>query len=336
MKWKHAITFGCETNPSIACDGTIYIGDDRLYAINPDGTRKWAFDLGSEEFIHKSCPAISADGTIYVGTYVGEYEGGRIYAVNPDGTEKWHNWIANVYVQSSPSIAEDGTVYIASASDDESGGAGYIHAFNRGVVRAEAYGPYYGLINVPLQFTGSATCGYPPYSWHWDFGDTHTSDEQNPLYTYTTPGDYNVILTVTDNSGNTSDDNAWALIQETNTPPNAPTITGPLSGKAGEFYEYTFETIDIDGNDIWYYVEWGDGYNTGWLGPYNSGVGFTKGHRWTNQGDYTIQCKAKDWYDEEGPWGTLDVTMPLNQQSSVKLNSKNSVLFQFLQQLKNI
>lgn len=37
--------------------------------------------------------------------------------------------------------------------------------------------------------------------WDWDFGDGETSTEQNPTYTYTSPGDYSARLTVTDDGG---------------------------------------------------------------------------------------------------------------------------------------
>ena len=38
-------------------------------------------------------------------------------------------------------------------------------------------------------------------SWHWIFGDGATSTERNPVHAYAAPGDYDVILTVTDNLG---------------------------------------------------------------------------------------------------------------------------------------
>jgi PKD repeat protein len=38
-------------------------------------------------------------------------------------------------------------------------------------------------------------------SWHWIFGDGATSTERNPVHTYAARGDYDVILTVTDNFG---------------------------------------------------------------------------------------------------------------------------------------
>ena len=40
-----------------------------------------------------------------------------------------------------------------------------------------------------------------PTSWAWDFGDNNTSTDQNPTHTYTTPGSYNVCLTVTNACG---------------------------------------------------------------------------------------------------------------------------------------
>ena len=180
-------------------------------------------------------------------------------------------------------------------------------------VKADANGPYFGLIDEPVQFSGSAIGGYTPYSWYWDFGDTHSSDEQNPMHTFTSPGEYTVTLTVTDDSGNTSDDTTWAWIQDGNTPPDAPDIDGPTNGAAGTSYPYTFTAVDPESAIVWYYVEWGDETNTGWFGPYSSGVTVTKSHKWSGEGTYTIKAKAKDPYDDEGPWGELTVTMPRNK-----------------------
>lgn len=40
-----------------------------------------------------------------------------------------------------------------------------------------------------------------PATWHWDFGDGDTSDLQNPVHTYSNPGNYTVSLTVTNALG---------------------------------------------------------------------------------------------------------------------------------------
>jgi len=313
MRWKHYVGDEISTNPSLGEDGTIYCGGNKFWAINPNGTRKWTFNMGNDRHVDSSSPAISADGTIYFGTNIGDGDGGEIIAVNPDGTERWREKIAGYWVESSPSIGEDGTVYIGSSHNMDKG---WLHAFNRADLSTDADGPHYGLINEPVQFNGTCIGGYKPYSWYWNFGDGNTSDEQNPTNTYTSPGNYTVTLTVTDNSSNTSDDTTWAWIQESNDPPNKPSIDGETSGKAGQSYDYNFLTTDVDGNNIWYYIEWGDDTNTGWLGPYSSGEQITKSHTWNDKDTYTIRCKAKDVYDEESDWAYLEVTMPKNQQVS--------------------
>jgi PKD repeat protein len=70
--------------------------------------------------------------------------------------------------------------------------------------------------NAPLSldFTGSATGGTPPYTYYWDFGDGSTSSSQNPFHIYSTAGNYNVSLTVTDSQNNESS-SSLAIISTT-------------------------------------------------------------------------------------------------------------------------
>ncbi len=79
-KWEF-LTDGCcvRSSPAIDSDGTIYIGsgDDKLYAINPDGTKKWEFLTGDPVW---SPPSIGSDGTIYVGS-----DDGKLYALIGSG-----------------------------------------------------------------------------------------------------------------------------------------------------------------------------------------------------------------------------------------------------------
>ncbi|MCK4365908.1 MAG: PKD domain-containing protein, partial [Thermoplasmatales archaeon] len=79
---------------------------------------------------------------------------------------------------------------------------------------ADADGPYEAFEDEPIQFEGSADGGEPPYSFHWDFGNGDTLDEEDPVYAYDEPGVYEVILTVTDDAENTDDDDTTATINE--------------------------------------------------------------------------------------------------------------------------
>ncbi|HPM79037.1 MAG TPA: PQQ-binding-like beta-propeller repeat protein, partial [bacterium] len=81
--WKFAARDHFYASPSIADDGTIYVGstDGTLYAINPDGTLKWAFDTLDPI---RSSAAIDGEGNVYVGC--GD---GKLYALRDDGVKLW-------------------------------------------------------------------------------------------------------------------------------------------------------------------------------------------------------------------------------------------------------
>lgn len=117
-----------------------------------------------------------------------------------------------------------------------------------------------------------------------------------------------------DNHGASSAGPVWhfTTTNAPNNPPSAPTITGPASGKANTNYSYTFTATDPDGDTLQYYIDWGDGTTTNWVGPYNSGAPVVLGHTWTVKGTFTITGKARDQHGAEGPTGTLTVTMPMS------------------------
>jgi len=324
LKWKIGTKWALYGNPSIANDGTIYFGTDKLYAVNPDGTLHWSFILGNDEWVASSSPAISTEGTIYIGTNIGTMAGGEIISINPDGTERWRKRIANGWVESSPSIGEDGTVYIGSSS-----GNSYLYAFNYFELEAEANGPYIGIINEPIQLTGSGYGGYPPYTYEWDFGDGNFSSEQNPIHEYTIADDYTITLTITDDNDTIAIDTTYANIRAENNPPTAPTIDGPTTGEAGTTYTYTFVSTDPEGDDISYLIEWGDGEETV-TGFYLSGATATETHKWQEEDTYIIKAKAVDTFSAESDWGTLEVTMPRNKPVLDLSQSRFPILFELI------
>ncbi len=103
-------------------------------------------------------------------------------------------------------------------------------------------------------------------------------------------------------------------------PPNEPTITGETNGKKGTEYEYTFNSVDPDGDDVYYWIEWGDGQIEKWIGPYASGDDVKVKHTWNEEGTYTIKARAKDTNGLWGEWETLEVTMPRNKSINKPFN----------------
>lgn len=200
MKWRTDV--GAGNDPTIGPDGTIYAGWDHLYAINPtEGSVKWVIDAGGQ--IEGGTPCISHDGIIYYGTW----NSGNIYAISPNGTKLWQAHVGDC--EAALSIGSNGTVYI-SANDGLF--HGYLYAFGRGPLRAEANGPYDNYRHHPITFQATPFGGTPPYTYLWHFGDARTSTQQSPTHRYFFPGTYHATLTITDSTGNTSTDNTTVTV----------------------------------------------------------------------------------------------------------------------------
>ncbi|HVQ00839.1 MAG TPA: agmatine deiminase family protein [Candidatus Thermoplasmatota archaeon] len=90
--------------------------------------------------------------------------------------------------------------------------------------------------------------------------------------------------------------------------------TGQIKGKTGANYTYSTMTTDLDGDKVYYLWDWGDGTNSSWLGPYDSGATATAQKSWSTKGTYAIKVKAKDIEGAESNWSDpLSVAMPQTQ-----------------------
>ena len=119
-----------------------------------------------------------------------------------------------------------------------------------------------------------------------------------------------------DSLGNIAYGGDWypLVVVDENDPPSKPTITGETKGKVRIEYEYTFVSIDPNGDDVWYRINWSDDTPEELIGPYPSGQEVTSNHTWDKWGFYTIKAKAKDIHGAESDWGYLKVRMPVDQQ----------------------
>jgi hypothetical protein len=94
-----------------------------------------------------------------------------------------------------------------------------------------------------------------------------------------------------------------------NQPPGAPDIAGPTSGRVSQTYNYTFNATDLDGDNVKYIINWGDG-NLDQTTFYPSATEVTVSHLWSKKGTYTIIARAMDTNGQDGPSSTLTVTLP--------------------------
>lgn len=89
---------------------------------------------------------------------------------------------------------------------------------------------------------------------------------------------------------------------EPNNPPSIPTIDGPSTGSIDWEYCFTIISNDPDEDNLFYYIDWGDGTVTDWIGPYSSGENVTVCHIFTSPGIYSIRVKVKDDEGAESDW----------------------------------
>lgn len=91
--------------------------------------------------------------------------------------------------------------------------------------------------------------------------------------------------------------------------PNQP--EGPTTGLPDNIYNYSTNTRDPDGDQVYYKWDWGDQIISDWEGPFNSGEIVNSSHLWSSRGYYNIRVKARDvdWHESE--WSDpLVVKMP--------------------------
>jgi len=94
--------------PAVGPTGVIYVGssDQRLYAINPNGSLRWSYLTG--DVVHSS-PAVAADGTVYVTS-----NDLKLYALDPGGSLKWTYATQVSSRLTSPVLGGDGAIYVGS------------------------------------------------------------------------------------------------------------------------------------------------------------------------------------------------------------------------------
>jgi hypothetical protein len=141
------------------------------------------------------------------------------------------------------------------------------------------------------------------------FGPFSSGEEATASHIWYAKDNYGITAKAKDTHDDEGDwsDPYWMRIG--NEAPYAPDIDGTTNGNIGEEYDYMFNATDPEGDDICYFIDWGDG-ETEWTNLSASGTQVIVGHTWTKEDIYIIKAKAKDVFGDEGPEETLEVTMP--------------------------
>jgi len=309
LKWDYtAEDFFWGSSPAIDDNGIVYCGahDDNLYAWYPNnGSVKWIFDAGT--WIHGS-PTIGEDGVIYLAADNGLY---ALYSNN--GTMKWHNNIGPIW--GSSTLDENGNIY--AGTWDKRFYAIYPNGEVKWIYDAPGriwFGTSAAISAEGIIYFGTTWMdgGEGAFIALNDDGTEKWRDSYGWYESSPSIGIDGTVYVVSTNSDEVKAD-LHAFGELDPDAPEAPSIVGETNGEAGVEYEYTFSTMDPNDDDVYYYIEWGDGEFTDWIGPYDSGEEVIISYTWDEKGTYTIKARAKDTDNLWGPWGELEVTMPVNQ-----------------------
>jgi outer membrane protein assembly factor BamB len=339
LKWKYLTSIAVYSEPAIGDDGTVYCGshDGNLYALYPNnGTLKWFYHTG--DWVGYG-PSIADDGTIYFGSW-----DGYLYAVYPNGTLKWKT--GGYLAGTIPAIESDGTIYVGNR---------YLAAIypNNGSVKwLFDPGPERTIRGAGPCISADGTIFFGTHISQYDGGELIAVNPDGTerwrimlatdwIWSAPAIGSDGTVYVGSVNDG--YHPGSWGYLHAIGTldsnAPTAPDISGTANGKVGTEYEYTFTSTSPIGNDVYYYIDWGDNTINDWFGSYASGETVTVSHTWSSQGTYKISARAKDTDNLWGPWGTLSVTMPLDLQISqnnslqISQHSSNQLILKMLQKL---
>jgi uncharacterized repeat protein (TIGR01451 family) len=162
-------------------------------------------------------------------------------------------------------------------------------------------GTYTGVPNEEIEFNATESHdndeeGQTIERFDWKFLDDQEWQENlgaTPKYIFTQAGIYNITLRVLDDEGNTDINTTTATIIKPNSPPTKPEINGPENGTTNVSYNFTVLSLDKDGDELKYTIDWGDG-TTIESDLLPSGIVFNAAHKWIKPGEYTITVIAGD------------------------------------------
>jgi hypothetical protein len=201
----------------------------------------------------------------------------------------------------------------STPSGPTSGSTGNTYSFSTSTTDPDGDNLKYG-----WDFNGDGTVDI----WDDNGGYYYTSGAPiSTSYSWSTPGSYNVQVKAEDNLGAQSVFSpVLTVVITANTAPSIPVVAGPPSGKVGIAYTFSATSTDAEGDQIYYWFDWGDGTNTGWIGPYMSGMTANTAHTWSTKATYIVQVKAKDDPAAlESGWGSISIRIPKSHMIQLPL-----------------
>ena len=118
-------------------------------------------------------------------------------------------------------------------------------------------------------------------------------------------------------------------------PRTPPAPDGPVEGEDGVEYTFTASTTDPEEEPIWYLFDWGDGTNSSWVGPYDSGETGSASKKWNDGGEFHVKVKARDVWHRESNWSDPHI-ISITPVPKLELGLIRGGLFKVSAPIKNI
>jgi len=178
--------------------------------------------------------------------------------------------------------------------------------------------------------------------YQFDWGDGTDSGWVGPFasgqtgeatHMWTSLGDFQINVRARDQYGVTCDwSEPFTISIFANEPPNKATIEGPSSSAPKRQISFTISATDPEGHDVFFMINWGDGFFVPYTGPYSSGEEVIFKHAWQEPDDYTIAVKVKDGYGGKGQQSSFNIKV--SNSKSVANSILLEMLDDFMHQLR--
>ncbi|MEM3827658.1 MAG: prepilin-type N-terminal cleavage/methylation domain-containing protein [Conexivisphaerales archaeon] len=209
-------------------------------------------------------------------TYTVSASGGK-----PPYTYTWSNGNQGVSTQYSWSTPGNYTISVTVKDSNNNQTTAQLNVQVYGTLTVTIAGPTAGIVNKSYSFQANISGGMSPYQISWSqsyliSGNGNTS----AVYQFSSPGTYNISVSVTDSLGNTASNVQSITIYNA----LVAQVTGPTSGSTNT--QYTF-TVTASGGLSPYTYSWStDGFV--------SQTGNTAVYKWTSGGTKTVTVTVTD------------------------------------------
>lgn len=260
----------------------------------------WPPLMWTEDFstIYLKIPGDPGGGSVYywiewgdghVEEWIGPYESNETVALSYLGSEGQYS--IKVAAKNMNGTISKWAVYSLTKSSD-----------------FKFFHPTLGYVGITYKFTIYLE-GYKYYMFDWGDGTNSgwVTGLANKSFSY--PGEYELrwkakrwkAKDIYGNKTPWSDPILITILTLGNNSPDAPEIDGSRKIKAGVEYEFTSSAVDSDGDNVSFYIEWGDGTSDGWTLYVESETKIKLTHIWSEK-VCIFKAKAKDIYGYESDW----------------------------------